>query len=161
MLEKDEVIKKIDINEIKELIPHRYPFLFIDYLENVKLGESAVGVKCVTSNENFFPGHFPGYPVMPGVIIIEAMAQTSGVLVSKTLKETDENFRNNIDKLIVYFASIEEVKFRNKVLPGDKLYIHVKILRNKLSFWKFEATAFVDEVKVAEGIFSASVTFKD
>lgn len=143
----------ISIEEIMSKIPHRYPFLLIDRVIDVVKGESAIGIKNVTMNEPHFMGHFPGKPVMPGVLIIEAMAQTSAVLVCETLAgETDNK--------LVYFMSIEEAKFRKIVAPGDQLFLHVSKLRNRGNVWKFKAEGKVDGAVVAEAVFSAMIVDK-
>lgn len=138
----------IDLKEIKELIPHRYPFLLVDKIKNYKKMDSCTGIKNVTINENFFQGHFPNFPVMPGVLIVEAMAQTSAVLVSKSLEI--EPYSKN-----VLFTGIENVKFRKSVFPGDTLELNVKILGNKMNIWFMEGVGIVDEKKVVEAKFSA------
>lgn len=140
----------LDIAHIMRCIPHRYPFLLIDRLENVVLGESAIGIKNVTVNEPFFQGHFPGHPVMPGVLIVEAMAQTAAVLVMTTLGEA------SMGKL-VYFMTIEGAKFRRPVLPGDVLRIHIGKERRRGPVWKFQAEAKVDGTTVAEASYGAMI----
>ncbi len=139
----------IDIEEIMSIIPHRYPFLLIDKVVDFRANESAVGIKNVTINEPFFPGHFPKKPVMPGVLIIEALAQTACVLVGKS-GHTSSNS-------LVYFTSIEEAKFRQMVVPGDQLRLHVQIVKNKLKLWKMEGVAKIGDKIVAEAKFSAMV----
>jgi 3-hydroxyacyl-[acyl-carrier-protein] dehydratase len=138
----------IDINQIMRMIPHRYPILLVDKVVDVVPGESATGIKNVTFNEPHFQGHFPNHPVMPGVLIVEAMAQTSAVLVAHTLGAEAEG-------KIVYFTSIEGAKFRKPVVPGDQLVIKVKKLQNKRTLWKFEATAEVDGKVATEAVISA------
>ncbi|MDG6094371.1 3-hydroxyacyl-ACP dehydratase FabZ [Acetobacter sp. AN02] len=133
-----------------EAIPHRYPFLLIDRMEDVVLGESAVGIKNVTMNEPFFQGHFPSRPVMPGVLQIEAMAQTAAVLVVRTLGKDFEG-------KLVYFMTIENAKFRRPVGPGDQLRIIVTKERRRANVWKFHGVAQVDGVSVAEASFSAMI----
>lgn len=145
---------ELDINEVMRLIPHRYPFLMIDRLVDIVPGESAVGVKCVSVGEPHFQGHFPGRPIMPGVLIIEAMAQTSGALVLHSLGEEAG------DKL-VYFMSIESARFRKPVVPGDTVMIHVTKKQNRGPVWKFEGMAKVDDTLVAEAIFSAIIVDKE
>jgi 3-hydroxyacyl-[acyl-carrier-protein] dehydratase len=140
----------ITINEIKQLIPHRYPMLMIDRIERVDGAESAVGIKNVTINEPFFAGHFPENPVMPGVLIVEAMAQTAGVIVSKFLETSGSS-------KLVYFMSIEEARFRKPVVPGNTLELHVKKLQNRRIVWKFEGQAIVNGIVHAEAVFTAMI----
>lgn len=143
-------ISVIDIEGIMKAIPHRYPFLLIDRVVDIKLGSSATGIKNVTVNDQFFIGHFPGHPVMPGVLIIEAMAQTAAVLVVKTLGSEFEG-------KLVYFMTVDSAKFRKPVVPGDQLHIHVEKERNRANVWKFRGIAKVNGVSVAEAIFSAMI----
>lgn len=138
-----------DIKEIMGMIPHRYPFLLIDKVVDIVKGTSALGIKNVTINEPFFPGHFPGHPVMPGVLIIEAMAQTSAVLVVRTQEEAAGK--------VVYFTSIEGAKFRKPVMPGDQLHIKVTVLQNRGPVWKFDCEAQVDGKKVTEATITAMI----
>lgn len=140
----------IDIEGIMSAIPHRYPFLLIDRMINVRKGLSATGIKNVSANENFFQGHFPARPVMPGVLIIEAMAQTAAVLVVKTLGQEFEG-------KLVYFMTIENAKFRRPVGPGDQIHIDVVKERQRANVWKFRGVAKVDGVSVAEATFSAMI----
>ena len=144
---------QIDINRIKELIPHRYPFLLIDGIQTLKPNESAIGIKNVSVNEPFFEGHWPDRPVMPGVLIIESMAQTAGCLVVVSLGKASE------DKL-VYFMTIENARFRKPVVPGDRMVINVQKLRSRGSVFKFSGKAFVGEVLAAEATFSAMIVDK-
>ncbi len=144
------VIEVIDIARIMQAIPHRYPFLLIDRVVDVVLNSSAVGVKNVTINEGFFQGHFPAHPVMPGVLIIESMAQTAAVLVVETLGPAAQG-------KVVYFMSIEGAKFRRPVVPGDQLRVHVVKERNRGNVWKFHAIARVDGVSVAEATYAAMI----
>lgn len=139
---------KINIIEIMEMLHHRYPFLLIDRVLEFKLNESIVGIKNVTVNEPQFTGHFPTKPIMPGVLIVEAMAQLSGILVAKSMGFTKD------DKEI-FFMSIEETKFRKIVEPGDTLHIYAKIEQNRGSVWKFSSNAKVDDQIVAESKFTA------
>ncbi len=140
----------VDILEIKKLIPHRYPFLLVDKVIDLVAGEKATGIKNVTINEPFFQGHFPEKPVMPGVLMIEAMAQTAAIAVMK-LDEIDPNGK------LVYFMTIDESKFRRVVGPGDVLHIHVEKKQQKMNFWKFEGVVKVDGKAVASAIFSAMI----
>jgi len=141
---------EVDILEVMELIPHRQPFLMLDRVEDIVVREYATGIKNVTINEPFFLGHFPVRPVMPGVLIIEAMAQTAAVLVVETLGE------KALGKL-VYFMTIENARFRKPVVPGDQLKLHVSIQRNRGNVWKFGGEAKVGDMVVAEGAFSAMI----
>jgi 3-hydroxyacyl-[acyl-carrier-protein] dehydratase len=143
-------IDTIDITSIMKMIPHRYPFLLIDRVVDVVADSSAVGIKNVTFNEPHFMGHFPNKPIMPGVLIIEAMAQTSAVLVVKTLGEDTEG-------KLVYFMSVENARFRKPVTPGDTMYIHVVKERNRGNVWRFTSEAKVDGVRVAEATFTAMI----
>ena len=144
----DTLIRTSDIEDIQRRIPHRYPFLFIDLVRNIKLNESAIGIKNVTFNEPHFQGHFPKKPIMPGVTIVEAMAQTSAVLVSHSLGTLD-------DELLVYFMTLDNCRFRKIVSPGDVLELHVEVIRKGTKIWKFSGKAIVEENVVAEAIFSA------
>ncbi|HEX2942870.1 MAG TPA: 3-hydroxyacyl-ACP dehydratase FabZ [Rhodopila sp.] len=145
-----KTIDVVDIHRIMLDIPHRYPFLLIDRVVDVALNASAIGVKNVSANESFFAGHFPNHPVMPGVLIIEAMAQTAAVLVVETLGPDAAG-------KVVYFMSIEGAKFRRPVVPGDQLRIHVVKERNRGNVWKFQAVARVDGVSVAEATYAAMI----
>lgn len=146
----DIKIDDIDINRIKELIPHRYPMLLVDKLCEIYLGEKAVGIKAVTINEPFFQGHFPEKPVMPGVLIVEAMAQTAAALVMLTLGEEAEG-------KLVYFMSIDGAKFRKPVEPGDMLELHVLKEQNRRNIWRFSAQGKVGDTLVAEATFTAMI----
>ena len=137
-----------DIEDIQRRIPHRYPFLFIDSVKDIDLNKSAIGVKNVTFNEPHFQGHFPKKPIMPGVTIVEAMAQTSAILVSHSLGTLDE-------ELLVYFMTLDNCRFRKIVSPGDVLELHVTVLRKGSKIWKFNGKAFVGGSVVAEAVFSA------
>ena len=140
----------IEIREILDRIPHRYPFLLIDRAEDYRPSESIVGVKCVTFNEDFFQGHFPGNPVMPGVLIVEAMAQTGAVLMSKSLNV-------DVEGKAIMFMSIDEARFRQPVRPGDVLRMHVEVLKARGDVFKFKGRALVDDKLVAETQFTAMV----
>ena len=146
----EDIIGTVDIARIMHAIPHRYPFLLIDRIEDMVRNRSATGVKNVTVNENFFQGHFPGHPVMPGVLIIESMAQTAAVLVVETLGPDAAG-------KLVYFMSIEGAKFRRPVVPGDQLRIHIHKERSRGNVWKFSAVAKVDGVAVAEATYAAMI----
>lgn len=146
----DNTLPDIGIERIMEMIPHRYPFLLIDKVIGVHMNESAIGVKNVTINENFFQGHFPQRPVMPGVLIIEAMAQTAAVLVVATLGKDAEG-------KLVYFMSVDEARFRKPVGPGDRLELHVTKERSRGNVWKFKALAKVDGTLVAEATYAAMI----
>jgi 3-hydroxyacyl-[acyl-carrier-protein] dehydratase len=140
----------IDIGRIMEMIPHRYPFLMIDRVVDVVPDRSAVGIKNVSINEYFFQGHFPGHAVMPGVLLIEAMAQTAAVLVVHTLGPDAEG-------KLVYFMSIENAKFRRPVVPGDQLRVHVTKERNRGPVWKLRGEVKVDGTTVADATFAAMI----
>lgn len=142
----------ITIEEIMPLLPHRYPFLLVDRVLEIEPGERIVALKNVTFNEPFFPGHFPGRPIMPGVMIIEAMAQASAIMVGKT-------FGDKHDKL-VYFMSIDSAKFRKPVTPGDSMELHVTKVQNRGAVWKCTGQAIVAGQKVAEADFSAMIVDK-
>jgi 3-hydroxyacyl-[acyl-carrier-protein] dehydratase len=145
-----KTIELIDIHRIMRDIPHRYPFLMLDRVVDVVLNTSAIGVKNVSANEHFFAGHFPNHPVMPGVLIIESMAQTAAVLVVETLGPDAHG-------KLVYFMSIEGAKFRRPVVPGDQLRVHIVKERSRGNVWKFHAIARVDGVAVAEATYSAMI----
>ncbi len=139
-----------DITRILELIPHRYPLLLVDRMESIELGERAVGIKNVTFNEPHFQGHFPGAPVMPGVLIVEALAQTAAALVIATLGPEAEG-------KLVYFMTIENARFRRQVTPGDQLKLHVQKTRARTRVWKFDGVAYVGDAVAAEASFSAMI----
>ena len=140
----------IDINRIMEMIPHRYPFLMIDRIIDLVPDQKATGVKNVSINENYFSGHFPERPVMPGVLIIEAMAQTAGVFVVHTLGRESEG-------KLVYFMSVDGARFRKPVEPGDQLMVEVTKLRGRGNVWKFSGRATVDGTLVAEATYAAMI----
>ena len=142
--------KSADIKLIKRIIPHRYPFLLVDKVVEINYLQSAVGIKNVTINEPFFQGHFPGVPIMPGVKIVEALAQTSAVMVGVSLGLADKN-------LLIYFMGIDNCRFRRKVIPGDTLELKVNVLRGKIGskVWKFSGEASVDDEIAAQVEFTA------
>ena len=140
----------LDLHEIMEMIPHRYPFLMIDRIEEVRLDESALGIKNVTINEPYFQGHFPGHPIMPGVLIIEAMAQTAAVCAVAT-------FGLEAQGKLVYFMTIDEARFRKPVVPGDTLEIYVTKIKSRRNVWKFRGQARVRDTVVSEAEFSAMI----
>lgn len=150
----DTTPRTADLARIQRMIPHRYPFLLIDRVIDIRLGVSAVGIKNVTFNEPHFVGHFPTQPVMPGVLIVEAMAQTAGVLVVDTLGKIDQN-------LLVYFMTLDKARFRRLVVPGDVLELHCRILRGRGKIWKFWCDAIVAGETVAEAEFSAMIIDED
>lgn len=134
----------MDINEILHYLPHRYPFLLVDRILELEEGKRVLAIKNVTINEPFFPGHFPHLPVMPGVLILEALAQAAAVLSFKTMgQKPDENS-------VVYFAGIDKARFKRPVTPGDQLLLEVHIIRRMRNIWKYQAVARVDEAMVAE-----------
>lgn len=138
----------IDISEILSLLPHAYPFLLVDRIVEYEPGKRVVGIKNVTINEPFFPGHFPGNPVMPGVLIIEAMAQTAGILAFKTHPEMHGK---------VFFIGIDEARFRKPVTPGDQLRMVLEVVKHRKEIWVFDGVAYVDNAKVAEARIMATL----
>ena len=147
-IDNNNVLLTADIQDIKRMIPHRYPFLLIDRVREIDLNKSAVGIKNVTFNEPHFQGHFPAQPIMPGVTIVEAMAQTAAVLVVMTLDMVDND-------MLVYFLSIDNCKFRRPVTPGDQLELHVRVIRGRGKLWRFRGEGLVDGKVVAEAEFNA------
>ena len=147
----ENVIPEIRIDQILKLLPHRYPFLLVDRLKEVVPGESGIGIKNVTMNEPFFQGHFPENPVMPGVLQIEAMAQTAGIIVLQSFPEEERSGNG------VYFMTVDEVKFRKPILPGDVIEFHVKKEQTVRNVFKFRGEAKVDGKLVSQAIFSAMV----
>lgn len=140
----------LDIEGVKRLIPHRYPFLLVDKVVDIKPDVSCVGIKNVTINEPFFQGHFPQRPVFPGVLIIESMAQTAGCLVVATLGPESEG-------KLVYFMTVDDARFRKPVVPGDQMYVHVTKVRSRGPVWKFTGEAKVDGKLVAQATYSAMI----
>ena len=137
---------EINIEEIQEFLPHRYPMLLVDRVTEIILGDRIVAYKNITTNEPFFMGHFPGKQVMPGVLIVEAMAQASGILGFKTMNKKPE------DGSIYYFVGADDLRFKRPAVPGDKLILSSKIITNKKGIWKFECKANVEEDLVAQAI---------
>ena len=144
----EEQITQVDVQRIMEMIPHRHPFLMIDKVVDMVANQRATGIKNVSINENYFQGHFPARPVMPGVLIIEAMAQTAAVLVVHTLGPESEG-------KLVYFMSVDNARFRRPVFPGDRLDVHVTKQRHRGNVWKFEGRAKVGDNLMAEAVFAA------
>ncbi|MFQ5329653.1 MAG: 3-hydroxyacyl-ACP dehydratase FabZ [Thermodesulfobacteriota bacterium] len=138
----------MDINEIMTILPHRYPFLLVDKIVELVEGERAKGIKNVTVNEPFFQGHFPGHPVMPGVLIVESMAQVGGILAFKSANVADQ---------VLYFMGIDDARFRKPVLPGDRLELTVEVLRRRGKVWSLKGEAFVDGALVAEAKLLATI----
>lgn len=143
----------LDINEIMKLLPHRPPFLLVDRITEIETGKRIVGLKNVTINEPFFPGHFPGHPVMPGVLIIEAMAQVACVLA---ILSSDESVRSKV----TYFAGIDNAKFRKPVFPGDQLRLELEAVNCKRGIWYFNGRAYVDDKLVTEAELKAAFADK-
>ena len=148
--QQNDVVEILDIEQIIEAIPHRYPFLMIDRVIEVVPDESAIGLKNVSINESYFQGHFPRRPVMPGVLIIESMAQTAAVLVVKTLGPA-------MAGKLVYFMSVSDCRFRRPVFPGDQLFVHVTKKQRRRNVWKFEAAAKVDGEIAAQATYAAMI----
>jgi 3-hydroxyacyl-[acyl-carrier-protein] dehydratase len=146
----EEQITQVDVQRIMEMIPHRHPFLMIDKVVDMVTNQRATGIKSVSINENYFQGHFPARPVMPGVLIIEAMAQTAAVLVVHTLGPEAEG-------KLVYFMSVDNARFRRPVFPGDQLDVHVAKQRHRGNVWKFEGRAKVGDNLMAEAVFAAMI----
>jgi len=143
----------IDVNRVMGMIPHRYPILLVDRVLEIEAGERAIALKNVTINEPHFQGHFPGHPVMPGVLIVEAMAQTAAIVCVASLGEESEG-------KVVYFMTIDNARFRKPVVPGDSLHIEVTKVRSRANVWKFEGVAKVGDDVCAQATFSAMITDK-
>ena len=157
LVKKFQFVKKegivFDANAIQRILPHRYPFLLVDKIIDLELDKKVVGVKCVSINEPFFEGHFPGQPIMPGVLILEALAQVSGILILNSLKNPSDN--------LVYFMSINNAKFRKPVVPGDQLYLEAEVTSKKSKYFSAKCAAYVDNVLVAEAEFMGAVMLKN
>jgi beta-hydroxyacyl-ACP dehydratase FabZ len=141
---------ELDIGDILKLLPHRYPFLLVDRIREWESGQRIVGIKNVTVNEPFFQGHFPGRPIMPGVLILEAMAQVGGVLAFKSTPATG--------KPVVYLTGVDQAKFRRPVIPGDQLRFEIDVIKRRSPFWKMQGRAFVETNLVCEAEITAMVT---
>lgn len=144
----------LNYEDIIQLLPHRYPFLLVDRITEIEIGKKVVGFKNVTFNEHFFQGHFPGKPIMPGVLIIEAMAQVGGILARLSVPGVLERK----DKDSIYFMSMDKVKFRKPVVPGDQIRFELQALRTGSRVWKMGGKAFVDEELVAEAELLAAIS---
>jgi 3-hydroxyacyl-[acyl-carrier-protein] dehydratase len=141
----------MNITDIMKKLPHRYPFLLVDRIVDIQPDVSITGIKNVTINEPYFQGHFPGQPIMPGVLMVEAMAQVAGVLA----------FSSGVEAKSVFFMSIEKAKFRKPVVPGDQLRIEIKVMQQRGHVWKFSGTARVEDKVAAEADFTAMVTNRE
>jgi len=142
----------MDVEQIQEILPHRYPFLFVDRILEVDPGKRIVGVKNVTVNEPFFQGHFPGKPVMPGVLIIEAMAQVGGVLLLSEIEDRSEK--------LVYFMGIDDARFRRPIVPGDQIRFELEVLKRRSSTCKLKGVALVDDQVAAEATVLSAIVSK-
>ncbi len=143
----------LDINQIMEILPHRYPFLMVDRIVEVDHGKRIVGIKNVTINEPFFQGHFPGHPVMPGVLIVEAMAQVAGIMASLATSEVGDK--------VTYFMSIDKARFRKPVRPGDQLRIEIETIFSRRDIWSVAGKAYVEDTLVTEAELKATFADKD
>ncbi len=150
----------MDIGQIMKILPHRYPFLLVDRILELVPRERIVGLKNVTINEHFFPGHFPGHHVMPGVLILESMAQVAGILAYASVDDLDDVERSMQDK-VLYFLSIDKVKFRRPVVPGDQLRQEVILTRHRGNIASFEGKAYVGDVMVAEAVMKAMLVERE
>ena len=146
----------MDVMEIQEIIPHRYPFLLLDRVTDLTPNELIIGYKNVTIGDNVFQGHFPGHPIYPGVMILEGMAQTGGILAFKSMDMTKEEAANKV----VYFMSIDKAKFRSPVKPGDRLEYRISVIKNKGAIWVLKGEAYVDDKIVSEAELKAMIVDK-
>jgi 3-hydroxyacyl-[acyl-carrier-protein] dehydratase len=142
--------RSLDWEDIQRILPHRYPFLLVDRIVSLEMGKRVTGVKNVTQNEPFFQGHFPGRPIMPGVLIVEAMAQVGGILA---LLSTPEHLGNPT----IFLMALDKVRFRKPVVPGDQIIMELECLRSGKKFWRMQGKAFVDQTLVAEAEFMAAI----
>ena len=154
MAETDTMPTEADIHLIQRIIPHRYPFLLVDRVEQIVPDTSAVGIKNVTFNEPHFQGHFPAAPIMPGVTIVEALAQTAAVMAGISMNTVDKEF-------LVYFMSLDACKFRRKVVPGDVLELHVSVMQKRRKVWKFKGEAKVGDALACEVEFAAMMDLEE
>jgi len=146
----------MDVVEIQEIIPHRYPFLLVDRINEIVKNETLIGYKNVSISEPVFQGHFPGHPIYPGVMILEGMAQAGGILAFQSMEMTKEEAAQKV----VYFMSIDKAKFRAPVKPGDKLEYHISVIKNKGAIWMLKGEAFVDDKMVSEAELKAMIVDK-
>ncbi|MCP4923307.1 MAG: 3-hydroxyacyl-ACP dehydratase FabZ [bacterium] len=151
---QEDPVEIFTVEQIQDLIPHRYPMLFVERLEIIEPGVRAIGTKCVSINEPFFQGHFPDAPVMPGVLVVEALAQTAGALVTHAVREQQGG------KNTVYFLSIDNARFRKPVTPGDQLKLVVEKVHSRGTVWKFKGKAMVEGKVYAEALFTAMISKK-
>jgi 3-hydroxyacyl-[acyl-carrier-protein] dehydratase len=149
--QESQLVSTIDINEIMKLLPHRYPFILVDRVLEATVGESIMALKNVSINEPYFQGHFPGTPIMPGVLILEGMAQAGGLLAYITIKDM-------VGEKLIYFAGLDGVRFRQTVIPGDQLIYKLRVLKNKGKIWKMAGEALVNDKLVAEAQLMAAFT---
>jgi len=147
----------LNVTDIQKILPHRYPFLLVDRITELNIGDSVVGYKNVSISEPVFQGHFPDHPIYPGVMIIEGMAQVGGILAFKSL---DEEQMKDAENKVVYFMSIDKAKFRAPVTPGDKLEYRISVMRHKGAVWQFDAKAFVEDKLVAQAELKAMIVDK-
>lgn len=147
----------MDVMEIQKIIPHRYPFLLLDRVTEIKENESLIGFKNVTIGDNVFQGHFPGHPIYPGVMILEGMAQAGGILAFKSMGDMTEE---QAASKVVYFMSIDKAKFRAPVKPGDRLEYRISVIKNKGQIWVLDGKAYVDNILVSEAELKAMIVDK-